>query len=478
MGKGYAESKDGMEKEGINISSFWKFALLFVVVDTIVVLMALLALVAYGDFKPYADLAEEYDVTFYNSFHGFTIDILIACLFVLAASTAMVVGRHSRRVAMIFVGTLGAASAVQIVFGSLLFVSLAKHESTLCTSSDCNPVETDFDEQQLGTLAMEQFIFNTCCFPFVDQFNEEQKQFHLGLGLEDPKMNETRVQFLPTIVCQEDNGVLDVNNTCPPANFLPELIESFIDTKLLCTCIPDSYAAVESEIVQKINDNNVCASLEKVRFKFNADLDIPTTTTSIFSAIGGADGYQSFSGLKDDVDDVPLVGNPGVPTDSAVDNGFGCGLMFTKGYMWYTTLFLDQTFKKLAYTSLAVGTIGFIFASAQALFIILQACGGEEYDDRFDDEYGDDQLDVHYGNPANGPAVISNDEAELIDFYSKHDPGKLVNGRVDADVMAFVESKGIKYLNEKLIEKYGSGISSLPSSAAASSKADEIDGII
>lgn len=45
MGKGYAESKDGMEKEGINISSFWKFALLFVVVDTIVVLMALLALV-------------------------------------------------------------------------------------------------------------------------------------------------------------------------------------------------------------------------------------------------------------------------------------------------------------------------------------------------------------------------------------------------------------------------------------------------
>lgn len=202
----------------------------------------------------------------------------------------------------------------------------------------------------------ELAIFNECCHSNIDAFDAAQTAELPGLGYADIQLKATRVQVGATQPCQTaPSGALNASLTCDPVQ-APGIINTISGLETvegrLCTCIPDIGSGV-SATTAKIQQLGTCSKLQNIDIPINANtLDIPSTFISLGFVLSQ---YPWYGDNKNRVNTVPLVASPGIPLPSANNKGFGCGLGFGKGFIWYSDLFYESTLLVTSYASLGYG---------------------------------------------------------------------------------------------------------------------------
>ena len=216
-----------------------------------------------------------------------------------------------------------------------------------------------FESWQVELIHTELSLFNECCNANIDAFDAAQTAELPGLGYADIELKNTRVQVGDTQECQtEPIGVLNSSLTCDPVQ-APGIIstlsglETIVDR--LCTCIPDLGIAA-SATTSKIQQLGTCDQLNNIDIPIDPDaVDIPSTFITLGFVLNQ---YPWYGNNKDLVKSVPLVATPGIPLPSTNNRGFGCGLGFGKGFIWYSDLFYEHTLRISSYAAIGYGKLG------------------------------------------------------------------------------------------------------------------------
>lgn len=228
-----------------------------------------------------------------------------------------------------------AASSIMIVSPLLFLNTLPMMSSYTGEDEDLyyvgNPNDADFnlDEIQHALLDYNIGIFNECCV--------------------EPGFNAQSYM----LACTGDNDV-----DCPVIE--DERIDQFLDPSILCTC-----ATSQTKIDQyraAVKENDLCNIMGNIHIDATT-LKIPTVGVDLYLAISSL--YSSAT-----LDEIPLIGfheDPSVYTDPQFfpdatdepDNGFGCGIGFVKGVMWFTFVWYEETLKPIAINGIALGCVQF-----------------------------------------------------------------------------------------------------------------------
>ena len=133
-----------------------------------------------------------------------------------------------------------------------------------------------------------------------------------------------------------------INRLNIPANILAEL----------CTCVPASQATTYQTILATVN-TQTCTAFKNMKIVLGDDLAIPRVGLKISFVRN-----QLFPGVQ--VIKTPLVGyNLDPPSDptgqTPTGYGFGCGLGYQKGVMWFQQLYYQQYVEPMGASGLGVG---------------------------------------------------------------------------------------------------------------------------
>lgn len=246
------------------------------------------------------------------------------------------------------------------------------------------------------------------------------------------------------------------------------------DLSLLCTCIQPEKNATFNQYVDALTQTQ-CNKLKTVLVDYNNGVDaIPTTCERgqcLPLSVIKQQFYPTAIILKS-----PLVGYQLDSANSSGElpegQGFGCGIGYQKGIMWFQALYNNQNILPSTSGAVALGVLALVLPM---VFTLLSIFFSQEDRDLGDESKWEKTLAANWNDPettkkvdTSAPdtsaqpvaayQVASNDFADqLIKFYAKHDPKK-TRGEVD-NIAAWAKQNGLAAINKKLKDKYGADLS-------------------